>query len=106
MTEYGEGWFAESGHAIFATLGVFCQQGLVFVPNRLAGRIACLFLLLMGVLLSNYYGASVVSARLNEPPDKMNDSLYSLAKSHMTLASEEFRNVDDIIQFRSTGSRS
>lgn len=28
MTEYGEGWFPEMGHAVFATLGATCQQGM------------------------------------------------------------------------------
>nr|UEN71280.1 ionotropic receptor 75a [Gregopimpla kuwanae] len=102
VTEYQEGWFPEIGHAIFATLGVLCQQGLTFVPNRIAGRIAFLFLLFFGVLLSNYYGASVVSARLNEPQDKMNDSLYSLAKSHMTVTSEPFRYIDFNLVYRAT----
>ena len=65
------------------------------VPNYLSGRISLLFLLVFGVMLANYYSASVVSARLSEPPDKMNDSLYSLAKSHIPVASEAYRNVDD-----------
>ncbi|XP_043277753.1 ionotropic receptor 75a-like [Venturia canescens] len=101
MTEYREGWLVECGHATFATIGVLCQQGLVFVPNRLAGRVALFFLLIFGVLLFNYYGASVVSARLSEPPDKMNDSLYSLAKSQMKVASEPFFVVDDNLNSRS-----
>nr|UEN71283.1 ionotropic receptor 75b [Gregopimpla kuwanae] len=100
MTEYDEGYFAETGHAIFATIGALCQQGLVFVPNRIAGRMAFLFLLILGVLLSNYYGASIVSSRLSEPPNKMNDSLYALSKSHMTLTSEPYRYIDLNLAFR------
>lgn len=71
------------------------------MPNRPSGRIAFLFLLFLGVLLSNYYGASVVSVRLSQPPEKMNDSLYSLAISHMTVASESFRAIDWFLEVRS-----
>lgn len=70
------------------------------MPNRIAGRMAFLLLLFLGVLLSNYYGASVVSTLLNEPENKMNDSLYSLAKSHMTLSSEPFPDIDDNLAVR------
>ncbi|XP_043464553.1 uncharacterized protein LOC122499990 [Leptopilina heterotoma] len=44
--------------------------------------------MMFSLLMYNYYSASIISSRLNEPLNKMNDSLYSLSKSDMKLASE------------------
>jgi len=59
--------------------------------DHTASRIAFVQVTVFGLLVYNYYSAAIVSARLNEPLDKMNDSLYSLAHSKMILAAE--RNV-------------
>ena len=62
--------------------------GSAFCPENLNGRLGFLSVMLFSLLMYNYYSASIVSARLNEPIVKMNDSLYSLSKSNLQLASE------------------
>jgi hypothetical protein len=57
--------------------------------DHTASRIALIQVTVFGLLVYNYYSAAIVSARLNEPLDKMNDSLYSLAHSKMPLAAEK-----------------
>lgn len=64
----------------------FSHSGSAFIPTRCASRIAFLQILFVGLLILNYYSASVVSNRLKNRGEKMNDSLISLAKSNMKLA--------------------
>ncbi|XP_033351198.1 ionotropic receptor 75a-like [Bombus vosnesenskii] len=74
------------GLSVLLTIGALSQQGSAFVPTRCASRIAFLQILFVGLLILNYYSASVVSNRLKNRGEKMNDSLISLAKSNMKLA--------------------
>ncbi|XP_034195536.2 uncharacterized protein LOC117611629 [Osmia lignaria lignaria] len=76
------------GLSVLLTIGAISQQGSAFIPNRFAGRIALLHTLLFSVLILNYYSASIVSNRLKNKGERMNDSLISLAKSNMKLAAE------------------
>lgn len=51
-------------------------------------RVAFFFILISSYLLYNYYSSSIVSARLNEPIFKINDSLVELGKLELKMASE------------------
>ncbi|KAL0105247.1 hypothetical protein PUN28_016715 [Cardiocondyla obscurior] len=73
------------------TIAALCQQGFPSLTDQSASRIAFIQITVFGLLVYNYYSAAIVSARLNEPLEKMNDSLYSLANSKMQFAAE--RNV-------------
>lgn len=57
--------------------------------SRLSTRITFFSTLLFSLLMYNYYSASVVSARLDEPIFKINDSLEELGKLRMKMASEQ-----------------
>ncbi|XP_043262983.1 ionotropic receptor 75a-like [Colletes gigas] len=76
------------GLSVLLTIGALSQQGSAFIPSRTAARIAFLQILLFSVLIFNYYSASVVSDRLKNKGEKMNDSLISLVKSNLKLAAE------------------
>ncbi|KAK1128660.1 hypothetical protein K0M31_003116 [Melipona bicolor] len=76
------------GLSVLLTIGALSQQGSAFVPTRYASRIAFFQALLFSLLILNYYSASVVSNRLRNKGEKMNDSLISLAKSNMEFAVE------------------
>lgn len=56
--------------------------------NNVSTRIAFYFILIFNFLMYNYYSASIVTARLNEPIFKLNDSLSQLAKTNLKVASE------------------
>lgn len=79
------------GYSISAliTIAALCQQGFPSLTDQSASRIAFIQITLFGLLVYNYYSAAIVSARLNEPLQKMNDSLYSLAHSRMQMAAEK-----------------
>lgn len=55
---------------------------------QLSTRVAFLSMIVSSLLIYNYYSASVVSVRLNEPIFKMNDSLIELSKSNFKFSSE------------------
>ncbi|XP_071565025.1 ionotropic receptor 75a-like isoform X2 [Temnothorax nylanderi] len=71
------------------TVAALCQQGFPSLSDQSASRIALIQITIFGLLVYNYYGAAIVSARFNDPLQKMNDSLYSLAHSKMQLAAEK-----------------
>ena len=68
------------------------------MPTRCASRIAFLQALLFSLLILNYYSASVVSNRLRNKGEKMNDSLISLAKSNMKFAAEYTPYIRSFLQ--------
>ncbi|XP_024877158.1 uncharacterized protein LOC112458015 [Temnothorax curvispinosus] len=70
-------------------VAALCQQGFPSLSNQSASRIALIQITVFGLLVYNYYGAAIVSARLNEPIQKMNDSLFSLVHSKMQIAAEK-----------------
>lgn len=45
-------------------------------------------ILLFSWMMYNYYSCSIVSARLSEPFDKIEDSVAVLADTHMRIAAE------------------
>ncbi|XP_077270565.1 ionotropic receptor 75a-like [Temnothorax americanus] len=70
-------------------VAALCQQGFPSLSDQSASRIALIHITVFGLLVYNYYGAAIVSARLNEPIQKMNDSLFSLVHSKMQIAAEK-----------------
>ena len=56
--------------------------------THVSSRIAFLQTMLFSLLIYNYYSASVVSARLSEPLEKINDSLNELAKTSLKFGAE------------------
>ncbi|XP_026673942.1 ionotropic receptor 75a-like isoform X2 [Ceratina calcarata] len=86
------------GLSVLLTVGALSQQGSAFVPSRCASRIAFLQILLCSIVILNYYSASVVSNRLKNKAEKMNDSLISLAHSNMKLAVEPTPYIRSFLQ--------
>ncbi|XP_015518459.2 ionotropic receptor 75a-like isoform X1 [Neodiprion lecontei] len=72
----------------FVATGIMCQQGSLLVPTSISSRLVVLNLLYFSILIYNYYSASVVSAQLNQPLEKMNDSMHQLAQSNLQIAAE------------------
>lgn len=66
--------------------------------DQLSTRIIFLHLMIFSLLTYNYYSASIVSVRLNEPIFKINDSLNELAKIRLKLASEPMIYFNFIMQ--------
>ncbi|XP_035732024.1 uncharacterized protein LOC118446003 [Vespa mandarinia] len=86
------------GSSLLTTLGAICQQGAQNMPIKFASRIALFQIGVYGLLIYNYYSAAIVSARLNIPNNKLNDSLYKLVASKMKLASENTVITNIILQ--------
>lgn len=61
---------------------------------------ACIQVTVYGLLVYNYYSAAIVSARLNEPLEKMNDSLVSLAHSKMKMAAAQNLFFDFLLRVK------
>ncbi|XP_011328980.1 ionotropic receptor 75a [Ooceraea biroi] len=78
----------EYSSAMVLTIGIIAQQGATFFPNHIPGRIALLQILVFTWLMFNYYSGSIVSARLSEPLDKMEDDVTTLADSKIKIAAE------------------
>lgn len=76
------------GLSVILTVGAVCQQTYEYFPRRASLRTAMVFVALHGLLLCNYYSASLVSARLVDQQSSINDSLNELAKTNLDLASE------------------
>ncbi|XP_050305883.1 ionotropic receptor 75a-like [Anthonomus grandis grandis] len=49
------------------TFGAFCQQGIIAFPDSISGRTAAYVTLLLGMLIYQFYSASLVSFLLNTP---------------------------------------
>lgn len=62
--------------------------GANFLPKRLPSRIALFQITIHSWIMYNYYSASIVSARLSEPLDMMEDSVTVLADSNIRIAAE------------------
>lgn len=62
--------------------------------KRISTRIAFFFIMIFSLLMYNYYSASVVSARLDEPIYKINDSLMEFGKMQMRMSSERMIYLD------------
>ncbi|XP_031777891.1 ionotropic receptor 75a-like isoform X2 [Nasonia vitripennis] len=75
-------------NSVLLMIGSLCQQSTDIVMNRYSTRVAFLFIMIFSLLMCNYYSASVVSARLDEPIFKINDSLNEFGKMHMKMATE------------------
>ncbi|KYM92312.1 hypothetical protein ALC53_00767 [Atta colombica] len=74
--------------AVVVTIGITAQQGANFYPECISGRIALLQILMFNWIMFNYYSGSVVSARLSEPLDMMEDDVTVLADSNLKIAAE------------------
>ncbi|KAI4490899.1 hypothetical protein M0804_003843 [Polistes exclamans] len=86
------------GSSLLTTLGAICQQGAQNMPFKFASRIALFQIGVYGLLIYNYYSAAIVSARLNIPLNKLNDSLYILVASKMKLSSENTVVMNILLQ--------
>lgn len=62
--------------------------GANLLPKRLPSRIALFQIIIHSWIMYNYYSASIVSARLSEPLDMMEDSVTVLADSNLKIAAE------------------
>ncbi|OXU31793.1 hypothetical protein TSAR_009461, partial [Trichomalopsis sarcophagae] len=102
--------FERYSAAFLFTIGSVCQQGnhedsstlhtglyehqIISITGsdlqitHISCRIAFLQTMLFSLLIYNYYSASVVSARLSEPLEKINDSLNELAKTSLKFGAE------------------
>ncbi|XP_043469617.1 uncharacterized protein LOC122503220 [Leptopilina heterotoma] len=85
--------------SLLTTYGTIFQQGSEFCPENPSGRVGFLTLGIFSLLTFNFYSAYLVSARLNEPIIKMNDSLYSLSKSNLKVASEPLIYLNFYLKF-------
>ncbi|KAK2583494.1 hypothetical protein KPH14_009456 [Odynerus spinipes] len=86
------------GISILFSVGAFSQQASAIVPYGVGGRIAFLHIMFFSLLIFNYYSASVVSNRLKNTGDKMNDSLISLADSNFKIAMEPTQYINSLLQ--------
>lgn len=64
------------------------STGANLLPKRLPSRIALFQIIIHSWIMYNYYSASIVSARLSEPLDMMEDSVTVLADSNLKIAAE------------------
>ncbi|XP_058794788.1 ionotropic receptor 75a-like [Phymastichus coffea] len=75
-------------------IGALCQQSSDIEMTRISTRIIFIFVMIFSLLLYNYYSTSIVSARLDEPIYKINDSLVEMGKMHMKIASENIVYIE------------
>ncbi|XP_023245946.1 uncharacterized protein LOC111643068 [Copidosoma floridanum] len=87
-TEYISDKFERYSVSFLFTIGSVCQQGSDLQITQASSRIAFLQTMIFSLLIYNYYSASVVSARLSEPLEKINDSLNELAKTSLKFGAE------------------
>lgn len=77
--------------------------------SKVPSRIVLLQTMIFSLLLYNYYSASIVSARLSEPLEKINDSMNELAKlSNFKYGAEKslfFQSYITVITFCSFFNR-
>ncbi|XP_031777890.1 ionotropic receptor 75a isoform X2 [Nasonia vitripennis] len=85
-------------NAFLIAFGALCQQGTHFDIKKISTRIVFMHIMIFSLLTYNYYSASIVSARLNEPIVKINDSLNELAKTNLKFASEPMIYFDFLIK--------
>lgn len=88
----------DSGLSVILIIGAICQQGYEYFPHRVSVRIAMVVIGFYGMLLYNYYTAFLVSARLNDQPSSINDSLNELAKTNLVFASEPVPYFDYLLR--------
>ncbi|KAJ8664939.1 hypothetical protein QAD02_006601 [Eretmocerus hayati] len=81
-------------NSLLIIIGALCQQCSEVEMYLSSTRIFFLTLLIYSFIMYDYYSSSVVSARLDEPIFKINDSLDQLGELHLKLASEWFNSVD------------
>ncbi|XP_043674290.1 uncharacterized protein LOC122632002 isoform X2 [Vespula pensylvanica] len=86
------------GISILSSVGAISQQASAVVPYGIAGRIAFLHIMFFSLLIFNYYSASMVSNRLRNMGNKMNDSLISLADSNFKIAIEPTEYINSLLQ--------
>ncbi|XP_023317368.1 uncharacterized protein LOC111694245 [Trichogramma pretiosum] len=85
-------------NSFIVVIGTFCQQGTNINMDKHATRIVYIHLLFFCFITYNYYSASIVSARLNEPIIKMNDSLNELSKTNLQMATEPMIYFDFLLK--------
>lgn len=68
--------------------------------SRLSTRIVFLSVMTFSLVMYDYYSACVVSARLDEPIYKINDSLVELGKLNLKMASERMSYLNFFLSVR------
>ncbi|KAI4490035.1 hypothetical protein M0804_004217 [Polistes exclamans] len=85
-----------SSETALITIAAICQQGLSDGPRIYSGRIVFLSLFLWGLLLIQFYSASVVGSLLSEPPRFIN-TLKDLADSSLDVGIEDMAYNYDVL---------
>uniref|UniRef100_A0ABD2W8I6 Ionotropic glutamate receptor C-terminal domain-containing protein n=1 Tax=Trichogramma kaykai TaxID=54128 RepID=A0ABD2W8I6_9HYME len=75
-------------NSILSVIGALCQQSTNEHLNHPSTRIVYLFLMVFSLLMYNYYSASIVSVRLNEPIFKIKNSLFEMTNLNLKMSSE------------------
>ncbi|KZC03889.1 hypothetical protein WN55_00069, partial [Dufourea novaeangliae] len=88
MNREGIGKREKYSGAVVLSVGIISQQGANLTTRRVASRIALFQITIHSWIMYNYYSASIVSARLSEPLDMMEDSVTVLADSKLKIAAE------------------
>ncbi|XP_058795066.1 ionotropic receptor 75a-like [Phymastichus coffea] len=86
------------GNSFTMIIGALCQQGTDVKLQLFSSRMAFLFILIFSSLMYNYYSACVVSARLDEPIIKINDSLNELIKLRLKMSSERMPYLENFFK--------
>lgn len=89
---------SDFGLPVVLTISAICQQGYEYFPKPTSIRIAMLQIALLGLLLLNFFSGDLVSARLNNPPYTINDSLNELAKTNLKLITEKVPYFDFVLK--------
>ncbi|KAJ8673365.1 hypothetical protein QAD02_004627 [Eretmocerus hayati] len=85
-------------HSFLIVIGTLCQQSSTMSMKRLSTRLFFLSISIYSYVMYTYYSCSVVSARLDEPIFKINDSLNQMSKLRLKLGSEWFAAAEFFIK--------
>ena len=79
-------------YLVLFTLGAFCQQGTPKVPNLLGGRIVTISVLMLSLMVYQFYSASIVSFLLMKPISTIK-SAADIVKSTLKVGCENILYV-------------
>ncbi|XP_060534971.1 uncharacterized protein LOC132707228 [Cylas formicarius] len=74
-------------HSVLILIGIYAQQGVYVTPKRMAGRIILLSLLILSLLLYNYYTSSLVSSLISTEPETLK-TIRELYESKLRVGME------------------
>ncbi|KAJ8925123.1 hypothetical protein NQ315_001305 [Exocentrus adspersus] len=82
---------SRSNYSVFTSfviiVSLFAQQGSSIVPTHLGGRIIFLDVLILSILLYNYYTSALVSSLLNSKPPVL-ETIRELYQSNLKIGTE------------------